>query len=226
MLKRLAYAAVLACGVSPALADSDGRIVITGTSSIVAVPDIALVSAGVETKGATARAALSANTTAMNGVFETARELGIEDRDIQTSNFNIGPNWEHGPGGSRQEGFAVSNQVTLRLRDVSKVGEALDALVSGGANRAGGVQFVVSDADERLDSARKEAVAQARARAELYAGAAGVKLGDISSIREGVDAPVHMPMYAEARMASDAVPVAAGEQELSVSVTITWELKD
>lgn len=226
MLKRIALAAYLALPVVPAFATDKGQIVITGTASVTAIPDIALVSAGVETTAQTAREALSANTTAMQSVFETAKKLGIEERDIQTSNFNIGPNWEHGPTGSRENGFAVSNQVTLRLRDVAKVGEALDALVSGGANRAGGVQFVVSDADERLDTARREAVTKAKARAELYAAAADVELGEIISIREGADAPVHMPMYAEARMASDSVPVAAGEQELSISVTITWALDD
>lgn len=223
MFRPLILAAALIA--SPALADDKGRIIMTGTASVSAVPDQAIVTAGVVTNSDSARAALSENTKKMSQVFAALKDINVEDRDVSTSNFNISPNWEHGPNGSRQKGYQVSNQVTVRLRDVTFVGAALDTLVRAGANQAGGVQFLVEDQDTLLDTARAEAVAKAKARATLYADAAGVKLGKIVEITEG-GAPGPMPMFASRTASMEAAPIAAGEQDLSVSVTITWSLDD
>lgn len=226
MLRPLAIAFALI--VTPVLADDDtGKIVMTGTAQVSAKPDLAIVSAGVVTKGQNARDALSANTKTMRGVFEALKSLDIEERDINTSAFNISPHWEHGPSGSKQNGYEVRNQVTIRLRDVSFVGAALDTLVRAGANQAGGVQFLVEDQDKLLNGARKEAVQKAKARASLYAEAAGVKLGSILNITEGGGALPPGPVFARGMEASmEAAPIASGEQDLSVSVTITWALDD
>jgi uncharacterized protein YggE len=223
MFRPLMIAAVLFS--TPALADDKGRIIMTGTASVSAVPDQAIVTAGVVTNSKSARAALSENTKKMSQVFAALKDINVEDRDVTTSNFNISPNWEHGPNGSRQNGYQVSNQVTVRLRDVTFVGAALDTLVRAGANQAGGVQFLVEDRDTLLDTARAEAVTKAKARATLYADAAGVKLGDIIEITEGgMRGP--MPVFAGRAASMEAAPIAAGEQDLSVSVTITWALED
>lgn len=230
MLRPALLAASLALvPLATAMADNDkGRIAITGTASINAKPDIATVFAGVESTGPTAREALTANSRQMNAVFDAIKALGIEDRDVGTSNFNISQNWRHGQNGSQPDGYRVSNQVTLRLRDVSQVGAALDALTSAGVNQAGNIRFEVENADELLDDARREAVQKARTRAELYADAAGVKLGEVLSIAEGSGAIGPQPVFAamESRAAMSAPPIAPGEQELQVSVTITWTLKD
>lgn len=224
----LLAAALVMTPLAPAFADDNaGTITITGTASVSAKPTLALVNAGVESVGATAREALNANSDLMTQVFGAISKMGIEDKDVGTSNFNISQNWTHGPGGSKPDGYRVSNQVTLRLRDVEKVGDALDALTSAGVNQAGNIQFSVKDADTLLDTARKEAVGKARKRAELYASAAGVSLGKIMSINEG--GGYAQPPVAYARMEaamSSAPPIAPGEQDLSVSVTITWALKE
>ena len=230
MLRTAIIAAFLALTpASIALADDDaGRISITGTASINAKPDLATVFAGVESTGRTARDALTANSTQMNAVFDAIKALGIEERDVGTSNFNISQNWRHGPEGSKPDGYRVSNQVTLRLRDVSRIGEALDALTSAGVNQAGNIRFEVKDADALLDTARREAVVKARSRAELYAAAAGVTLGKVVLITEGGGFnPTPHPQFAamESRAAS-APPIAPGEQELEVSVTVTWALAE
>lgn len=229
MFRSALLAATLALApVTAALADDDkGRISITGTASIDATPDLATVNAGVESTAPTARDALTANSQKMNTVFDAIKELGIEDRDVGTSNFNISQNWRHGPEGSKPDGYRVSNQVTLRLRDVSRVGEVLDALTTAGVNQAGDIQFDVEGADDLLDAARSEAVGKARKRAELYASAAGVTLGKVMSISEGGYNPAPHPQFAamESRMAS-APPIAPGEQKLSVSVTVTWALEE
>lgn len=229
MFRAIALAALVAAApVIPALADDDkGRITITGTASVSAIPDVALVNAGVESVGKSARDALTANSTLMAAVFEAIKKLGIPENDVGTSNFNISQNWTHGPNGSTPEGYRVSNQVTLRLRDVTRVGEALDALTSAGVNQAGNIRFSVKDADTLLDSARKEAVRKARTRAELYAQAAGVALGPVLNIVEGSGFSAPEPQYArmEAAMVS-APPISPGEQDLSVSVTLTWALDE
>lgn len=205
--------------------DKAGRIVMTGTASVAAKPDLAMVSAGVVTKADNARDALSANSKTMREVFEALKALDIEDRDITTSSFNISPAWEHSSTGTRQRGYEVRNQVTIRLRDVSFVGAALDTLVKAGANQAGGVQFIVENQDELLDSARKEAVQKAKARATIYAEAAGVELGPILEITEGGSYPTPGPVFGrQMEAAMEAAPIASGEQDLSVSVTITWAL--
>ncbi len=212
---------------SPAIAeDRDGRIIMTGTASVSATPDQAIVSAGVMTTAKSARAALSENTKLMNQVFAALKDLNIEDRNITTSRFNISPHWEHGPNGSQQNGYQVSNQVTVRLDDVTAVGAALDTLVRAGANQAGGVQFLVKKRDELLDTARTEAVGKAKDRATLYAEAAGVKLGKIVEITEGRSHRRPQPVFAGRAASLEAAPIAAGEQDLSVSVTITWALND
>lgn len=222
MLRPLILAAALLA--TPALAD-DGKITMTGTASVSAAPDEAIVTAGVMTTADSARAALSQNTKRMSQVFAALKDIDVEERDITTSSFNISPNWEHGPSGSKQRGYQVSNQVTVRLRDVTFVGAALDTLVRAGANQAGGVQFLVKNQDELLDSARREAVGKAKARATLYAEAAGVKLGPIMQITEG-GGSMPRPMFAGRAASMEAAPIAAGEQDLSVSVTITWSIDD
>jgi|GEM_PF-5449540 len=149
MFRTALLAATLAIApLTAAIADDDaGRIAITGTASINAAPDIATVFAGVESVGGTAREALTENSRQMNAVYAAIDALGIEERDVATSNFNISQNWRHGPNGSEPAGYRVSNQVTLRLRDVSQIGAALDALTTAGVNQAGNIQFEVEDAD-------------------------------------------------------------------------------
>jgi len=225
MFRPLILAAALIA--TPVFADEDkGRIVMTGTASVSATPDEAVVTAGVLSKAESARAALSANTKRMKQVFAALKDLDIEDRNITTSSFNISPNWEHGSSGSRQRGYQVSNQVTVRLNDVTFVGAALDTLVRAGANQAGGVRFIVKNRDELLDSARTEAVEKAKDRAMLYAEAAGVKLGKIIEITEGGSGRGPQPVFAGRNASMEAAPISAGEQDLSVSVTITWALKE
>ncbi len=230
MFRSALLAATLALApLTAALADDDkGLISITGTASINAKPDLATVHAGVESIGRTARDALTANSQQMNAVFAAIKTLGIEDRDVGTSNFNIAQNWRHGPDGSKPDGYRVSNQVTLRLRDVSRIGEALDALTNAGINQAGNIQFEVENSDTLLDDARRKAVGKARNRAELYAAAAGVRLGKVMSIVEGSGHAhrAHKTYAAMEARTAGAPPIAPGEQELQVSVTVTWALEE
>lgn len=236
---RLALALVLATTVfvAPALAQEGpppGLITINGLGEVTAEPDMAIVMSGVVTDADTARAALDANTRAMAGLFEVLRDAGIEERDIQTSGFSVEPKYVQSDRRDAQgyrlppviAGYRVSNAVTVRVRDLDNLGRVLDRSVTVGANSISGVAFALAEPGGLLDEARRLAVADAIARAELMTGAAGVGLGRIRSISEQ-SAPRPQPMADMARLAvsaESAVPVAAGELSYTATVSIQWEI--
>lgn len=218
----LALAAVLAL---PARAADPRTIAMTGHGENRAAPDLAQVTAGVSTMAPTAAQALSANSSRMNSVFAALEKLGVAQRNIQTSNFFVSPQYSNGDNNSvrRLTGYMVSNNVTVRLEDVGKLGSALDALVAAGANQVNGVSFSIRNSAPLLEKARTDAVADARARAETYAKAAGVALGPILSISEGAAEVAPRPMYRMA-VAAQSVPVEPGEQSVSAEVSVVWEI--
>jgi uncharacterized protein YggE len=203
-------------------------ITMSGHGEARAVPDTAMLSAGVSAQAPTAAAALAANTARMQGVMAALKKLGVPDKDIQTSNFSISPQYANGNNGQAPHvtGYQANNQVEVRLEDVSKLGVTLDALVTAGANQMNGVSFSIRNDTALLAQARAAAVAEARAKADTFAKAAGVGLGSILSIGEaGNEGP--RPMYAAAPMMlrDKAVPVALGEQSINADITIVWEIK-
>lgn len=232
-LPALVPLAVLALA-APAYA---GTVSVEGRGEVAAAPDMAFITSGVTTQGATAREALDANTAAMTELLETLKADGIEARDIQTSGFSVNPNYvytdERDESGYTKppkiEGYQVSNTVTVTLRDLEVLGTILDKSVDVGANTINGISFSVADPSELLDEARKSAFDNARAKAEIYADAAGSSLEEIVSISEtqGQDQPQPYPMYARAEMAASApVPVEAGELTFTINVTVEWDLAD
>lgn len=216
-------------GAEPGMAQTQTTRVITmgGHGEVRATPDTAMLSAGVSTEGPTAAAALSANNNRMQAVMAAIKKLGVPDKDIRTSNFTVSPRYANSNGEApRITGYQASNQVEVRLEDASKLGAALDALVAAGANQMNSVSFLIRNDAELLAQARTAAVAEARAKAETYAKAAGVSLGAILSISEG-GSPGPRPLYAMAApmVMAKAVPVAMGEQSVGADVTIVWEIK-
>jgi uncharacterized protein YggE len=202
-------------------------ISVTGEGTVTAPPDLATVSLGVTTQGATAAEAMAANSASLAAVLERVKAAGVEARDIQTSTLNLTPNWANTDGSSAPTitGYVAMNVLQVRVRDMAKLGPVLDAAVADGANTLNGVSFGLQEPDPVMDKARKEAVASAKARAELLTGAAGVSLGRILSIAEGGGYAPPMPMYRmEAAMADASVPVEGGEVGVTASVTITWEI--
>ena len=219
----------IAFGASPGVAQAQTARVITmgGHGEVHATPDTAMLSAGVSTQGPTAAAALAANNSRMQAVMAAIRKLGVADKDIRTSNFSVSPQYANSGGDApRITGYQASNQVDVRLEDVSKLGAALDGLVTAGANQMHGVSFLIRNDAELLSEARAAAVAEARAKAETFAKAAGVSLGSILSISEE-GSPGPRPLYAmQAPVAmAKAVPVAMGEQSVAADVMIIWEIK-
>lgn len=202
-------------------------ITVSGEGEVSAVPDMAIVTVGAQSEADTAAEALSATSAAVAAALEVLEAAGVEGRDIQTSGISLSPRmvWpSDGNGAPRIEGYVASNQLTVRVRDLAGLGAVLDAVVSSGANTLGGVAFTLSDPAAARDDARRAAVADARARAALYAEAAEVPLGAVREIaEEGFSQP--MPrMMAEAAMADAAPPVAPGEVTISARVRMVFDI--
>jgi uncharacterized protein YggE len=212
-----------------------GTISVDGQGMVTATPDTAYITSGVTSQGPTAREALDANTAAMTELIETLKAAGIEARDIQTSGFSVSPNYvyteERDANGytlpPKINGYNVYNTVTVRVRDITKLGTVLDQSVSVGANTVNGVSFTVADPSTLYDEARKKAFADARHKAELYADTARLELEQIRSITEsqGYNQPQpYMMRDAAVEVASAAVPVEAGELTFTINVQVTWEI--
>jgi len=222
-----------------ALADETPRprIVVTGEGEAAAAPDMAIISMVVLQEKPTAREALTANNEAMAKVLDAMKKAGIAERDLQTSGFSIDPRYVYPdnkdntqpPEAPKIVGYAVSNSLTVRVRDLKKVGEILDQSVTLGVNQGGNLTFTNDKPDAILEEARKKAVASAIAKAKTLTEAAGVGLGKVIEISEQSFNPSPMPIGRAKMMAAapaDSVPVAAGENTYNVNVNVTFELKN
>ena len=203
-------------------------ITITGQGQVSVKPDLAIVETGVVTQAKTAAEALTANTQAMQAVFDAIKELGIEDRDMRTSQFSVNAIHTRPERGeaSRISGYQVSNLVSITLRNLDRVGEVMDRVVSTGSNELRGIRFQVEKPGPLMDGAREDAVKDALRKAKIYVAAAGVALGPVLTINEHGGGGRPQPVFARA-MAMEAadVPIAAGEQTLSTSVTLVIGLE-
>lgn len=224
--------AVLAM-TGPAAADDPAlRLInVMGEGEVAGTPDMALVYGGVSTTAPTAREALDSNSGAMEQVMDSLRDAGVEDRDIQTSNFLINPQYKSYPRGQDGPpvitGYTVSNMLTVRVRDLDKLGGLLDTLVTRGANQFRGLSFTIADPEPLIIEARRRAVADALGKARLYAEASGVSLGAIQTINErdlGRIEPPPPPGAMTMRARAESVPVAAGELSATASVSMTIEI--
>ena len=198
-------------------------------------PDQATISMGVTTQAPTAGAALTQNRARMTAVIAAIRAQGVAERDIQTSGLDVSPQYTYARGANGQEqgppritAYQVSNQVTVLVRDLAKLGPAVDAVVGAGANQINGITFGLQNADARSDEARREAVANVRRKAELYAQAAGLRVARLVTLSEsGGYTPrprVMMMREAMATSADASTPVQAGEVGVRVDVTAVYEL--
>lgn len=235
-----AFGLALAAASAPALAQTAPVPVQTVAGTVLEVsaqgesrrtPDIATISAGVVTQAQDAQGAMRENAARMDRVIAALKRAGIADRDVRTSNISLQPQYRYANNEPPViTGYQASNTVTVRFRDISKAGAVLDALVATGANQINGPDLGLDNPAAALDEARVDAMAKARARAELYARAAGLKVKRILSISESMyempRPPVPVLMRAQG-MAADAAEskILPGEQSLSVNVQVRFELE-
>jgi uncharacterized protein YggE len=207
----------------------DRTVTVSATGTVSAIPDEASISTGVTSEATTARDAMTKNNEEMTKVLSGLKNGGIEGKDIQTSNFNIEPIYVYPKERGEPPtvtGYRVTNTVSIRIRDLDKIGAVLDQLVSAGANQMSGIAFNVSKAETLKDEARKQAMANALRRAKLLAAAAGAEVGDVMQISEEVGEISPRPVvFSKRSMAAEAAPIERGEQELESRVTVTWRLR-
>ena len=210
---------------------SGTRLDVSATGEATRIPDIAIVSAGVVTRATTAKAALAQNATKMERVRAALKRAGIADRDIQTSNISLNPEYRYVQDQPpRLTGYSASNQVSVRFRDIASTGDILDALVAVGANQINGPSLTIDKPEEALDEARVKALAIGRARAELYARSLGMRVARLLVVSEsssGFPVPPPMPVMMEARAqaADAATKIDPGEQKVSVTLGMMFELQ-
>jgi len=220
---RVFMAAFIAAAALAAPAQAAERLLtVTGEATVSVAPDAAVIRIGVSSNAKTAREASDANAQQMTGVLAALKDTGIADRDVQTSRLSVQPQSDPTrAGAARLLGFQVTNQLTIKIRDIDKLPGILDRAIGAGANEMSGLEFVVSEQSKLLDQARDEAMADARRKADRYAKAAGVKVGPVMSIAEEGSSPPPRVLQA---MRAGAAPIAPGEQILRASVTVTYEI--
>ena len=236
MIRMLACASLLALSVPASAAAqpaavqqiSGTRLDIVAVGEVTRVPDVARINAGVITRAQTATEALRLNAQRMNAVRDALRRAGIADRDIQTSNIGLHPDYRHVENQPPSlVGYQAVNEVSIRFRDIAQTGRILDALVAQGANQINGPMLEIDRPEAALDEARTAALTNARARAELYARSLGMRVRRVLSVSEaGVPSmPYPRPMAVARAAMADSANIDPGEQRLSVPLTVSFELE-
>lgn len=240
MARSVALCAFTALSVFPFAASAqenakrDPVITVSGEGDASVAPDMAILSFSVVKQAQTAADALSENSKAMGDVQAALKKAGVADKDLQTSNFSVQPvykQFEPKDGiyiPPEITGYQVTNGLTVRVRELAKLGEILDSSVRLGINQGGDIAFTNDKPEETVTEARKAAVADAIAKAKTLSEAAGVKLGRVLEISENMQRPMPVPptmMRAAAMEKSDSVPIATGENTYKVNVNVTFALE-
>lgn len=201
------------------------QITVVGEADVQARPDTATVNIGVETDARNAQQALAENNEQTTAIINRIKEMGIESKDVQTSNFSIYPRYNN--DGSQITGYQVNNTVNVTIRNLDQTGDLLDQVVQLGANNIYGISFHVDDPSALLDQAREQAILNAKTRATAMARSAGAEIGDVLVITDQVGSmPPVVPMLERAEMdAVASVPVEAGEQTFTMHVQVTFALR-
>jgi uncharacterized protein len=219
---------LFACtAVAVSAGEPQPAISVSGNGKVLYVPDLGYIHVGVSSEGWTAAEAWQKNEVIVKKIFDTLKEMGLAEKDFKTTNLNVQPRYQHKQNEEPKFlGYTVSYDLVVTVRKLGQMGALLDRMVGAGANRNLNISFGCSNLDELLDQARQNAVAAARKKANLYVTGAGVHLGDVLDISDAPYQPQgrSFPVDAMSMKELANLPIAAGEQELSVTVTIRWAI--
>ena len=202
---------------------------VTGNAQVVLAPDIAYVTIGVHSEAKSAKEAVAGNSSQTQAVIDAIKGQGVDAKDIQTTNFSVYQQEKFTPTGeSLGTFFMTDNSVYVTMRDITKIGDILDASISAGANNIYGITFDVENKDAALATGRDQAMADAKAQAEELAKAAGATVGDVQSINYYSSSP--SPIYYDNKAAAAggggaSVPISSGQLTLTVSVSVVYGIK-
>jgi uncharacterized protein YggE len=203
-------------------------ITVTGNGKVTYVPNIAKVAVGVSSDAKTAADAWKANAEIVKKLFQVLKEQGIDPKDIKTTGLNISPKYIY-PKDKKPQlvGYTATYNLDVTVHKLNELGQTLDALVANGANRGMNISFTYDNLDSLLDEARAKAVADARHKADFYTKGAGAHLGAVLNISEGYAPPMQRFYYEHTlKAAAGDLPIAVGQQDLTVNVTVTWSIEN
>ena len=215
------------------------QITVNGTGKIYAKPDVAMVNFGVTAEASTVAEVTKANTTKMNAVIAAVKALNVEEKDIQTTNYNLTPNYDIQPmvyssyypikSTNKIIGYTLEQNIQVKIRDFEKIGDIFSKATASGANLVGDLQFTIDNPEQFKDQARAKAIAQAKGNAQNLAKESGIKLGKLINVYEGYNSyPV---MYSSAKAMGAGVDSAMsptiqpGQQEINISISLTYKVK-
>lgn len=229
--KLIAAAVVVATMASAAVAATPYRqISVSGQGSVEAAPDMATISIGVTHQSDVAGDAMAQTSDAVIAMLERLEGMGVLPKDVQTQNLSLNPVWSNKPsdqGNIRQiTGYVASNSLSVQVRDLSRLGTIMDAVITDGANDFNGLRFSIQDADPLMAQARAAAVKDAMDKAQQLSEAAGVSLGPVLKIDEGGRVSGPMPMMDAVRMSAEAMPIATGEVSVSATVQMIFAIAE
>lgn len=216
--------------ISSVITTKTDTFTVTGEGKVMAIPDIAIANVGVTAQGASVKAVQQELNTKINAVTAAVKKVGVDAKDIQTTNYSISPTYDYQEATQRITGYQANTNVTIKVRDLARANEVVDGATGAGANQVGGISFDVSDKTKIEDQAREIAVNEAKKKAEAAAKTAGFSLGRVINYNENFGGQIPVPMYAKADMAlgapvREATQIEPGTSEIVVNVSLSYELR-
>lgn len=213
---------------------TNDTITITGQGKVIAIPDVGMIDVTVQSRGQSVAQVQTESTTKMNAINEYLKSFGVEKKDLKTTNYNLNPIYSYNPKDGKQnfDGYELTQTLSVKIRALDKAGDILGGVIDKGANNVSELRFTVDDSEALKAEARLKAIAQAKEKAQALAKAAGVKLGKVRAFNENSNNPTPYPTYytrdmAAGMMESKAIAptVEAGSQEITVDVSISYEIE-
>jgi len=221
---------------------SQYQITVSGQGKVYAKPDVAVISLGVTTQAVTVAEATTNNTNKMNAVIEAVKKLGVDEKDIQTTNYNLYPRYDSKLVSSTNAyyygrtsnnsiiGYTLEQNVQVKIRDFEKIGNIMSGATEKGANLVGNLQFTIDNPEQFKEQARAKAIAQAKASAKNLAKESGISLGKLINVSEN---NYYTPMYSSSIKemgmgAADSAPVPTiqpGQQEINITINLTYQVR-
>lgn len=206
------------------------EFLVSGEGKATAIPDTANISLGITTTQNSIASVQNQTNSIINKIASDLKKLGINDKDIQTTNYSINPNYNYSEGNQRINGYTVSANIAVKVTPIDKLNQAIDLATKDGANTVGGIQFTLNDEDrEKLEQkARKEAISNAKKKAQMIASVSGITLGRIINVSEaGTSLPRPLPMFeaSQALKTADSTQIEPGQSTITSSVTLSYEIR-
>jgi uncharacterized protein YggE len=201
---------------------------VSGEGKEIVVPNIAEIRIGVISEGSDLTMLQKENSEKLNRIINFLKEKGIDEKDIKTENYSVNPKYDYSKPPYRIVGYTISQNLKVKFRDLSKIGEILSQAVNYGANNVYGPNFTVDDKEVYLEKAREKAIKNAKEKAEKIAKAAGFRLGKIVGIQESGPSEFYPVMLKAMSEVSPEIPqpqIQPGSQEIKVQVNITFEIR-